>query len=270
MFVVGRTREAFELTAEKLARAGYPLERLNAEGIVAKEPALKSPPDQALFFPSEAWVDPAALTCALLSQSGAQVLSGVRASILMKAGRVAGVNTPLGHIGADQVVIAAGVAAPALLAQVGLNLPMLHRPGLMVRTAPVDLRLRRILAAPEQEIRQDDSGRLLAPAAAFHQSDEGEDLADPLVQAAAALVRIGALLGLEDLRVETVVQAARPVPGDGLPVVGPVTEGLWLAVMHSGVTLSAIVAEGLASEISGQGILPELAAFRPERLLTPQ
>jgi glycine/D-amino acid oxidase-like deaminating enzyme len=126
-----------------------------------------------------------------------------------------------------------------------------------------------ILAAPEQEIRQDAEGCLLAPAAAFHQSDEGGNLADPLGQAEAALARIAALLGVSELRAARVVQAERPVPGDGLPVVGavPGVAGLWLSVMHSGVTLAAIAAEGLAGEMAGQGVLPVLQPFRPARLL---
>jgi glycine/D-amino acid oxidase-like deaminating enzyme len=263
------TGAAFAATADRLDAAGYPVERLTRAGVLAREPALKTPPEEALFFPSEGWVDPAALTRALLAASGARVLAGVSARILVANGRASGVETPLGPIMADQVVIAAGLGAPALLAPLGLNLPMLHRPGLMLRTAPVALRLAHILAAPEQEIRQDNAGRLLAPAAAFHQSDEGGNLADPLGQAEAAMARIGGLLGLSGLWAERVVQAERPVPGDGLPVVGavPGVAGLWLSVMHSGVTLAAIAAEGLAGEMAGQGVLPELAPFQPARLL---
>ena len=260
---------AFAATADRLDAAGYPVERLTRAGVLAREPALKTPPEEALFFPTEGWVDPAALTRALLAASGARVLAGVSARILVANGRASGVDTPLGPIKADQVVIAAGLGAPALLSPLGLHLPMLHRPGLMLRTAPVALRLSHILAAPEQEIRQDDAGRLLAPAAAFHQSDEGGNLADPLGQAEAAMARIGALLGLSGLQAERVVQAERPVPGDGLPVVGavPGVAGLWLSVMHSGVTLAAIAAEGLAGEMAGQGVLPVLQPFQPARLL---
>lgn len=260
---------AFEATATRLQAAGYPLERLGRAGVLAREPALKTPPKEALFFPTEGWVDAAALTHALLAASGAQVLSGVSAQVVTKAGKVTGVSTALGSIAADQVVIAAGIGAPALLTPLGLTLPMLHRPGLMLRTAPVALRLSHIVAAPEQEIRQDAEGCLLAPAAAFHQSDEGGDLADPLAQAEAAMARIGALLGLSGLQAERVVQAERPVPGDGLPVVGavPGVAGLWLSVMHSGVTLAAIAAEGLAGEMAGRGVLPVLRPFQPVRLL---
>jgi glycine/D-amino acid oxidase-like deaminating enzyme len=115
---------------------------------------------------------------------------------------------------------------------------------------------------------QEADGRLLAPAAAFHQTDTGENLSDPLGQAQAAVERIGTLLGLS-VTVESVLQAERPVPGDGLPAVGrvPGVPGLWLAVLHSGVTLSAIVAATLGAEIAGQGESPLLAEFRPSRVI---
>lgn len=259
---------AFAATADLLEEAGYPLQRLDRAGVLAREPTLAQPPDAALYFPTEGWVDAAALTRALLAASGAQVLAGVPAEVTVAAGRASGVRTPFGSLSADQVVIAAGTGAPALLAPLGVTLPMLHRPGLMVRTAPVARRLAHILAAPEQEIRQEADGRLLAPAAAFHQSDTGETLSDPLDQAQATAQRIGTLLGLS-VTVETVLQAERPVPGDGLPALGPVpgVPGLWLAVLHSGVTLSAIVAETLGAEIAGQGASPLLAEFRPARLM---
>jgi hypothetical protein len=37
--------------------------------------------------------------------------------------------------------------------------------------------------------------------------------------------------------------------------------------MHSGVTLAAIAAEGLAAEIAGRGTLSVLQPFQPARLL---
>ncbi|GAB1363672.1 hypothetical protein MASR1M32_29080 [Rhodobacter sp.] len=58
--------------------------------------------------------------------------------------------------------------------------------------------------------------------------------------------------------------AFRPVPGDGLPVIGAARPGLWLAVMHSGATLAAITGEVVAEEIDG-GESALLAEFRPGR-----
>ena len=57
--------------------------------------------------------------------------------------------------------------------------------------------------------------------------------------------------------------------GDGLPVLGPVpgVAGLWLAVLHSGVTLAPLAGELLAAEMLGRGDQALLAGFRPARLM---
>lgn len=58
----------------------------------------------------------------------------------------------------------------------------------------------------------------------------------------------------------------RPMPADGEPIIGPVTEvpGLYLAVMHSAVTLAAAVGRLVAREVGGT-IEPALAGCRPDR-----
>ncbi len=59
----------------------------------------------------------------------------------------------------------------------------------------------------------------------------------------------------------------KPIPGDGLPVLGPVpgVHGLHVAFTHSGATLGLVVGELLASEITGGASSPLLAAFRLDR-----
>ena len=53
------------------------------------------------------------------------------------------------------------------------------------------------------------------------------------------------------------------------PVLGPVpgVAGLWLAVLHSGVTLAPLAGELLAAEMLGRGDQALLAGFRPARLM---
>ncbi|MBC7479270.1 MAG: FAD-binding oxidoreductase, partial [Pseudorhodobacter sp.] len=171
-----------------------------------------------------------------------------------------------GVIVADYVVVAAGVACAALLAPLGLALPMLHRPGMILRTRPVGARVGHILASPGQEVRQDLAGRLIAPLAASHQGDAGDAVDLPGDLAEAALLRIRALLPGVAMELAEVAAAFRPVPGDGLPAVGATgIAGLSLAVLHSGVTLAGIVAELLTAEIMGGDVSPMLDEFRPDR-----
>ncbi|MBI1170695.1 FAD-dependent oxidoreductase [bacterium] len=261
---------AFEGQAQDLARLGYPLREVTGSEVAALEPALAAAPRRALFLPQEGAVDAAALTRALLQAAadrGAALWFGMGATgVLMRGGAVCGVRMGAASLAADQVIVAAGTAAPALLEPLGYPLPMLPRPGLILRTRPVAPLLRHILAMPGQDLRQDAAGRLIAPLAAHHQADRGETAPqDPAALVAAAIARLEALFAGVALRPDATALAWRPVPGDGLPAVGPLGPGLWAAVMHSGVTLAAIVAEALTAAVLERGAEPMLAPFDPAR-----
>lgn len=249
-----------------LTALGYANTALTAAEIAALEPSLAQRPNRALLMPSEGAVDAGLLTQALLTASGAKVLAGLSAKTLIdKAGQITGARTPIGPFLADHTILATGTATPSLLAPLGLPLPMLTRPGQLIHTQPVPFRLNHILVTPDQEIRQDPTGRLLAPTSANHQADNAETIANPAADIEATLTRLRALFDHPGIALDHATIGLRPVPGDGLPVVGQATPGLSLAVMHSGVTLAAIVAESLAQEIIGQGDSPLLSDFRPAR-----
>lgn len=266
----GAARYAF---AEHLAQLGYPVQPVARADFQAMEPAIANPPDRALYFPGEGAVDAAHLTRALLAAAarhGAQVWLGCAAlGLAGTPSRVTGVATAQGPLGADQVILAAGCASPGLLAPLGLALPMLQRPGLMLRTRPVARLIHHILVTPGQELRQTPQGHLIAPAAASHQSDSAETIdALPGDLAQAALARLRALLPGTDLQLEHVACAFRPVPADGLPVVGAAgPDGLYVAVMHSGVTLAPLIADLVAAEVLAGQVATLLADFRPGRVM---
>lgn len=260
----------FDQKAGDLAALGYPATHISRAEIAKLEPHLADPPSRALHIEAEGAVDPAALTRALLAASGAKVLSGIAAkSLIEAAGQIKGARTAIGPFTADHTILAAGVASPALLAPLGIDLPMLARPGIMVYSKPVGWRVNHILVTPDQEIRQDPSGALLAPGIVNHQADASETIADPAAMADATMNRLRARFNTPDLALDRFVLGSRPVPADGLPLMGAVQPGLSLAVMHSGITLSALAGEALAAEIMEQGEHPLLADFRPTRLLRP-
>src|SRR5438132_1333478 len=66
---------------------------------------------------------------------------------------------------------------------------------------------------------------------------------------------------------EAVRIAIRPIPGDHLSAIGPVprTSGYYLAVTHSGVTMSPFLGAAVADEVVRGKQRPELADFRPAR-----
>lgn len=261
--------DAFDTTRDTLAALGYPLRLLDRAGIAAFEPALAAPPDRALLFPTESALDLPALTARLLSAAtarGAQVITGTGpAALIHDDRRVTGIRTASGQITARHTILATGTGTPALLAPLGLPFPMLHRPGAIFRSQPLPRVLNHILATPWQEVRQLPSGHLIAPAAAAHQSDSADTPPDPQGAMDDTLSRLRALLPAANIRPDALMLADRPVPPDGLPAIGPVTDGLSMAVMHSGATLAAVVADLMAAELTGQGDRPELAPFRPAR-----
>ncbi len=260
------TGAALDETASDLADLGYRVERLSRAQVAARLPALGPVPETALFLPEEGVADPADLARALIAASGAQVIRATVVALTQAQGRATGVLTDLGPLSADQVILATGTGTPALLTPLGQPLPMLQRPGLMIATTPLPPVCPVLLVTPDQEVRQDSEGRLIAPATAGHQSDHATTLGAFPIVVTATLQRLRALFPGQEIRFARQAMALRPVPADGLPVVGPgPVEGLWIAVMHSGATLAPVVAELLAAEITGSPESPLLAEFRPKR-----
>ena len=75
------------------------------------------------------------------------------------------------------------------------------------------------------------------------------------------------LPGLERLGVEKMTQGFRPLPADGFPIVGfaPGRRDVYLAVMHSGVTLGALVGRLAATEMLDGVEAEPLTPYRLER-----
>lgn len=256
---------------ETLTGLGYEADWLTGEALAQEVPHLGGLPDEALLFPREGVADSGAVTRALAEDAarlGARFMTGVTVEgILESGGRISGVRTAQGVLQSDRVVLAAGVGSAALAREAGVALPMLSRPGLLLTTLPVARVLDRVLVTPEGEIRQLRDGRIMMPTSVGHQGDTAEAITDsPVEIAQAALDRIRSYFPSEDLVLEEVTLAQRPVPQGGLPVVGPAgPEGLYMCVMHSGVTLAAIASELAVQEMVAGERAAILAPYGPER-----
>ncbi len=95
----------------------------------------------AVFFPGDGKVDPVDTTVALARgarMGGARIGEGVRVHrVLVEGGRAAGVATDAGDVGADHVVIAAGMWSRQLAAAVGVTLPLQACEHFYIVTEPV-------------------------------------------------------------------------------------------------------------------------------------
>ena len=102
--------------------------------------------------------------------------------------------------------------------------------------------------SPAMQLRQTPEGRLVA---AVNFEDAGTD-ADGMEAAAAAFDTMRSMLTSGGSLVpEAHAVGIRPIPKDGFPAVGRVASisGLYVAVMHSGITLAPAIGGFVADEI---------------------
>lgn len=249
----------WELPPEQLRRFqashaawGYDIRTVERAEVRRIEPYLADPPELALHAPAEGTIEPLATTRALLAAAqalGATVVANnpVR-SLKLRGGRVTGVETNAGLLDADEIVIAAGIGATDLLATAGVALPITESPALLVRTQPYVKRLNGLVMSPAMQLRQTPEGRLVA-AANFENSGADADGRDAVAGAFATIS--GMIISDASLVPESYVVARRPIPKDGFPAVGRAAgiSGLYVAVMHSGITLAPAVGRFVADEI---------------------
>lgn len=237
------------------------------------------PPSGIAYFPREGWVEPARLIGHLLSAAvsgGAELVrdDGVVA-LELRGGLVRAVWLTSGcRIAADAVVNCAGPQAADVAALAGLFLPMRNTRGVLVYSTPVAVSVSRVIHAPDVHLRPDGGGRVLLHTQETDSAAQVSDSGAISVDRAAVekVVRAACVLypGLRGAMVESVRVGERPIPGDGLPVLGRAAAlpNFHFAVSHSGATLSLHAGDLVAAEALGENRDDALAAFRWERLLT--
>jgi len=254
---------------------GHAAEWVPADRARDLEPAIELPVDvdEVAFFPEGAWYEPPVLARALLEHAqtlGVDVRFHDRVTAVRTAGsRVTGVRTAGGHrIDAGVVVDCAGPQAAEVAALAGARLPLRRVPGVVVATAPAPTRPRTILAAADLNLRPATArGMVLHSWRVDAELGPGPEWPERHELAARLLARARRLVpGLRAVEARSARVGVRPVPPDGLPLVGfvPSLEGFYVVVSHSGVQLAPILGRLAAAELSGtkQAVLEP---FRPAR-----
>ncbi|WP_322417677.1 NAD(P)/FAD-dependent oxidoreductase [Mesorhizobium huakuii] len=230
---------------------GYGIERVGRERAAQIEPNLAEPPEFAVYVAEEGVAEPVATARALLADAerhGARAVASTVSALAQTNGRTTGVDTSHGLIAADEVVIAAGVGSPDIAATAGIKLPIETPPGLIVHSRPYKRLLNGLVHAVRLHIRQTAEGRIIA-GSDFAGGDPGENpeaTARDLFAATKAALR-----GAEGLELDFHTIGYRPNPIDGFPIIGRAEgmDGLYVAVMHSGITLAPAVGLFTAREI---------------------
>jgi glycine/D-amino acid oxidase-like deaminating enzyme len=257
---------------------GYEARWLTRTEVLRLEPDMDPaapPADGIAYFPREGWIQPTRLVGHLLSSAvsaGADVVRDAVTGLDVHAGAVRAVRLASGQrLSCDAVVNCAGPRAARVAGFAGLTLPMRNTRGVLVYTSPVAVSVSRVVHTPRVDVRPDGGGRLLLHTgetdAAVAVSDTGETSVEPSVVDAVVEAARALYPGIRDATVESVRIGERPIPGDGLPVLGRVLElpNFLFAVSHSGATLSVHVGDLVAAEALGADQSDALAPFRFER-----
>ena len=259
--------EAFDRRVETFRALGYPAEIISHNRFNELEPHYGHPPGRALHLPLEAAVNPVRASEALIEgaiHNGARTMFGSEITAIRRdQGRVTGVETSYGVIDAARIVVAAGTGAEAILETVDVPLPMENRPGVMLHSRPVTKTLHHVIWGDRIHLKQQQDGRLVIGEV----FSEGRNDLDPGTIAEQMLADTKRHLPGIDLQIDRTTIGLRPIPQDGMPVIGAArgVGGLYVAVMHSGVTLAPIVGRMAADELLDGITFPALDPYRPER-----
>lgn len=241
--------------------------------ILELEPNLKHPPRQALFAAEEGALDAVQATHALIAGAethGAKVLTQTRVlGFITQGAKVIGLETAKSPIAADLVVLAAGTGISQLTETLNLPLPIAASPSIFIRyQARPDL-VRTLISNPAMEVRQGAGGQLLAAEDYLDDTPENQPTAIALRTARAIQDE---LHGVTSIVPEVACIGLRPIPVDGRPIVGylPGIAGVYVCVMHPGVTLAAIVGRLASEEIVHDEAASALGPCRPERFFQDQ
>lgn len=238
----------------------------------------------AAYSPNDGALDPVLATHKLLNAAvelGAvvhypRILTGVSST----NGRLKSVATSQGSIPADRLVLATGAAEALPRKIAGIDIPQRSTPGVIAVTRPLPRVINRIIVAPGIHMHQRDDLRVVmgeqngAPenqAHAARLADKPNDFpslafakqhGDRILQVARQYVP-----QMVNAEIETAYIGWRPLPLDGHPVLGtnPKNPDIYLAIMHSGVSLAPIVGQLTAHELTRNTSIERLAPYRPTR-----
>jgi sarcosine oxidase subunit beta len=175
--------------------------------------------------------------------------------------------TAAGTVRADAAVVAAGCDTPAVVAPLGIELPIAREPRHLFLSEPLAERLLEpLVVAAERRFaaKQLASGRVLASdLGAAGDPDERREEWRANVRA-----RIDELLPiLSFVPLPLLVSGEYDMTPDHQPIVGEVADGLWLAAGFSGhgFMLAPAVSRRLAAAVAGAPLDELLGPFAPDR-----
>ena len=242
------------------------------------------------FFSDEGSVDPIEAVLALKVEAvklGVNFVISVKCTGLLrgKGGRVIGIESAGSTIKeADVVLVAAGVGSSASASALG-GMPLILSPGRIsfarpnhdVRESPDSVRINRIQVDTVRKChvlqRRDGTfvagGGVLEVGGTISAANSGACASSFSDDKGLQIVAAANQLSPQTISRSSFshsTAAIRPMPKDGLPIVGFIEHGRYCVVTHSGITIAPLLGALIAHELSLQLDLDVLKPYRPTRL----
>lgn len=252
---------------DELGRFGHPVKLVTGDEMRMLEPELADLPPQALLMDNEGTIEAGHATRVMLraaQDAGTVILAGVPVSAI-EHGEPAGhvIVSPAGRTEVDDVVIAAGVMTGELAEKCGQKLPMKNEPGVLIETSQLPFRLQHTIWSPDVHFKQLPDGRAIC--GNLFSGALGDDAVEDVAHRMLERMKQRLPNAAAGLKIEKIRHGVRPMPLDGYPAIGRLSNGAYVAVMHSGVTLGPLVGELVAREIAEDVEVDMLEPFRPGR-----
>ena len=270
---------------EEQIKWGEPAKMIDASEIRRREPNIEvNDSVRAALSGNDGALDPIFATQQFIQAAkalGANILYPCEVlAPVFQSGQLAAVLTTTGTIQADEFVVATGAnpILPESLSKIAL--PQRTTPGVIAITEPLPPLVHSIVAAPGVHLHQRHDGKIVlgeqagAPVGQAHELRlKGRPNDFPHQSIARAhgerILNVAASYfpALKNAQIENCYIGWRPLPIDGHPVLGHSIDqpNVYLAVMHSGISLGPLAGKIIAQEVGLNTISGELAAYRPTR-----
>ena len=253
--------------------AGFAVEMLTSEEARTLEPNIGSDVRLALKFPFDTQVENRRLVTALSvsnQQTGVRLVTDTTvSSLIIRHGKVVGLETTRGGIATEKVVIAAGAWVSTLgdpdkaLPDIGIE-PVRGQMLCFDANPPV---ARHVIYSPRGYVVPRRDGRLLAGSTTEFAGFDRRVTAAGIQSITNAALEI--CPALSRLALADSWAGLRPRAADGLPVLGACAEiaGVFYATGHyrNGILLAPLTGEILAAAITANAFDPALERFSPDR-----
>ncbi len=250
-------------------RWGYAVELVDERRFRGLEPDVRPGPiAAAAWCRHEGSVDPVHAVEVFLRKAeerGVQVFYPAEITgIDVRDGRLRAVQSSTGEVACDVLVVSCGVDTPALAAMAGFQVPLVDSPGMLAHTKPQSRLINRTVLAPGAHMIQRTNGSVVTGAGfgGSPTTDNSPEMGRRILGEAGRF-----LPALEGAELDRVTLGWRPMPEDGFPIVGfpEGSPGVYLAVMHSGMSLAPIIGRLAATEILDDVDVELLEPFRLSR-----